>query len=306
MLSSDNIEFEDQAIVTDKQKIVGYDPKILPILEDVRRAPKQENDSVILIAGRPGVGKSVLAQQLAYNLDPGFCIDQIVFTHEQLIDAALKLKPGSAIIWDEAREGTESIQAMTQKNQRVGLFLDTVRSKCLFIFLIQPSYWNFQMSIATERGDIFLRVFKSKNPRYDRGNPDSMPFNRGYYEVFNFDQKKTLYIKGKKFHTYDVPIGSKPLFCGFGGRWVVDKAEYQKRKDAAVAAMNQKSEEKNEEKDLTKKNVKADEVRRTHLWGLSKAIPGLSLNKASEVLGENRRLLYLAMDLSLKKQYDVK
>lgn len=299
-------EEDDTNDTLTEHKHVSYDEKIIPVLEDIKRSPLQENDSVILITGRPGTGKSKLAQDLALYLDPKFTIDQIVFNHKDLIDmATTQLEPGRAIIFDEAAEATDSAQTLSQKNQRMGKFLATVRSRCLFIILIQPSFWNFQMSIATERSDILIHVYKVKNRDYDRNDGTSVPFERGFYNVFNYTQKKFAYIKGKKWHTYSKAV--KPSITGarFGSRWVIDKAEYQRRKDLAVAEMNSEGEENELRRELGKDNNRVNQLRLRYLKSFKQNWPSMTLDTFAQLSGENKRALLLVMDHECRKLFDI-
>lgn len=296
---------EDEIILEEiGTKRISYDKRIIPVLEDIKRAPKQELQSVILITGRVGVGKSKLAQDLAYYLDPTFDIDRIVWNSEDLITRALQLGPGSAIVFDEARESTDSTQALSEKNRRLGLFLDTVRSRCLFIILIQPSPWSFQMSFFTEASDCHFHVKKVRNDKYDRNDPESLPFERGWYDFYNFDKKKQLYISGKKWRVFKKSIKPSIPGCKFGSRWIVDKAEYQKRKDAAVALLNQEAEA-NKIKEEMGKETRVSALRLKYLKSLKTNMPSLRLETVANLLGEKKQVLLLSMDYECRKMYDV-
>lgn len=284
-------------------KKIAYDMRVIPVLEDIKRAPLQNNHSIIAITGRVGTGKSKLARDWAYYLDPDFGIDQIVFTHEELIEKGLKLGRGKAIIFDEAREGTMSTQAMSQSNQRVGLFLDTVRSKCLFIFLLQPSPWNFQKSIFCESADIHLHVFKAKTKNYDRNNPAALPFERGHYDIYSFERKRLLYMKGKKWSVFPKSVKPSITNCRFGSRQVIDEDEYQSRKDAAVAAMNTDAEAV--EIDRNKGDTRVNTLRLNYLKSFKNNWPSLTLDTFSQLSGENKRVLLLSMDIEARQMYGI-
>lgn len=297
-------EFTDLEEATEKK--ISYDPRIIPALEDIKRQPQMENDSVILITGRPGVGKSKLAQDIAYYLDPTFNIDRIVFNVDDLIEEATKKLPrGSAIIFDEAAEAVDSVQTLSQKNQRMAKFLATVRSRCLFIILVQPSFWSFMMSIATERSDVLFHVEKVKNRDYDRNDPSSMPFKRGYYSMYSYERKKRLYISGKKWHVFNGKVKPNLHDIRFGSRWVVDKEEYQRRKDIAVAKMNQEADDSKVEKEVGRFNNRVNAMRLQYLKSFKQNWPSLSLDTFAQLSGETRRTLLLVMDADCRRMYDV-
>ena len=290
--------------IGEETKRIHYDPKVIPILEDIKRSPLQENDSVILFSGRPGVGKTKLAMDFCYYLDRKFSLDQVVFSTEELIDVALKLEPGRAILFDEAREGTDSTQVLSEKNRRLGLFLDTVRSRCLFIVLIQPSFWNFAMSIATERSDMLVHVFKQKNVSYDRNDPVSLPFERGFYNVYNFERKRFAYIAGKKFHVFRKAIKPNIAAARFGNRWVLDKKEYQKRKDAAVARMNQEADDRKVREEMAK-DTRVNVLRLKYLKSFKQNWPSVTIDTFAQLSGEQKKVLVLCMDAECRSMYGI-
>lgn len=210
-----------------------YEEFIFNILTDSRKDVRDDNDILIIIAGRPGVGKSVLAMQIAKLLDPEFNIEQVVFRSEDLIKKSLELGKFRAIMWDEAREGISSDQALSKKNKVLMDFMAEARQRNQFHIWCMPDFWEFQMPIATRRSDFFISVYKEPNTNYQRESNRSNPFTRGHYEFYGFEQKRRLYVDGKKYHNY--------TFSGshgrYSGKYVVDPDEYKKRKQEAIRVM---------------------------------------------------------------------
>lgn len=247
----------------DGQKVT-YDPDLYVNISDMRRAVKFDRDCLILIAGRPGVGKSVLGLQVAKLLDPDFTEDNIVFDHEKLIDKAISLKPQSALVWDEAREGLSNRNATTEKNKRVLDFLAEVRQRNLKLVFIMPDFWDFEMPVACVRSDCLIHVYQIPNPDYEKDIERKDPFERGHFGFYNFDRKKRLYILGKKFHTFLV----KPNFVGrFNDQYVVNEKRYRDMKFEALRVKKLQEEKKEKAaietlKDPRKYWLKEDVVKR--------------------------------------------
>jgi hypothetical protein len=241
-------EFEERSIVFPDGARCVYHGNVWPNVEAMKSKIAHKHQNVILISGRTGTGKSEFAIQLAKALDPNFGIDNIFWDTDSLIKVAASNEdvkpPGTAFIFDEAREGTQSLNAMTETNRRMGLFLDTIRSRGYHIFLLQPSYFLFQKSIAIYAADILFHIEKRGNPAFfdalkkgmiGEDNPHE-PFERGIGRIYDINQKKIVYIKGKKME--DMDAASCTWFTFNRSHGIVDWKEYERRKQIAVSAMN--------------------------------------------------------------------
>lgn len=235
-----------------------YNSTIWPIYETMRHKLKDKHHNVVTISGRVGTGKSEFSFQMAKYLNPSFSIEDVYWDTDSLIKAASSdtdiKPPGTVFIFDEAREGTQSLNAMSETNRRIGLFLDTIRSRRYHIILTQPSPWLFQRSIFIYASDIHFHIEKKGNDRFiealARGeNPDSItekPFERGYIRIYDADQKKKLYIKGKELE--DLNVASSTMCTFKKSKGIIDWDEYDARKTKAVAAMNAKFDQEVKDK----------------------------------------------------------
>jgi len=195
---------------------------------------KKDRDKVIALDGREGSGKSVLAQQLAKELDPNFDVTKIAFNSDEFMKMVKSTdrKKGDCIILDEAFLAANSRSSMSLINRAMVGLATEMRQLNLFIIIVLPSFFDLDKYFALWRTDILLHVYFDKQG------------NRGRYIAFNHDKKKMLYLKGKKFYNYGVVRSGLPPMR-FPDGYVVDEVEYRKRKQDAfriekVTAVEQK------------------------------------------------------------------
>lgn len=191
---------------------------------------KNNWDSVGIIVGYEGDGKTRFAVQVAYYLDPNFNIDNIVFNAAQFDDAVETLPHGSSIVWDEADDlaghwADEIVIAMKRKFKRI-------RKKRMKIFLVTPTFHDLGKYFAITRARFLIHIY-------------SMGLERGYFRFFNRTAKKNVYILGKKLMDLSVV---KATFHGsfedIKEGFPVDmseEGEYEQKKDAATAEILDKS-----------------------------------------------------------------
>lgn len=71
----------------DIDRKIYADKALYTAMNIYKRGVKYDRDCLGVVVGKPGSGKSVLAQQLAKFLDPNFDLDAIYFEGEKLIRA---------------------------------------------------------------------------------------------------------------------------------------------------------------------------------------------------------------------------
>jgi len=200
-------------VITEKSYLDGYLKKNLDIAINNN---KKDWDAVILIDGVEGGGKSVLGMQVASYLDPSYSLDRCCFSATQLIRAINTAQPHQAIVFDEALRGLSSRSALSKINRIIVKLLAEIRQKNLFVIIILPSYFDLDKNIAIWRSVCLLHVYTSK------GN------KRGFFAFYDYDQKKTLFILGKKMYDYKQV---KSSFVGrFTNQYTVPEDEYRKKK----------------------------------------------------------------------------
>jgi len=91
------------------------------MVEEIKRIRNnvlnKDRDFVLVIDGEEGSGKSVLAQQIADQLDEKFTIENIVFNADQFIERLKKAPKHSCIVLDEAYNSANSRSALTEVNK---------------------------------------------------------------------------------------------------------------------------------------------------------------------------------------------
>ena len=116
-----------------------------------------ENDSnaIFIIIGKPGSGKSVIAQKMCIDLDPTFNHDRICYNIEDFLklldegDRNGELHPGNCILFDEivTDKGADSRSAMSKTNKIMNYVNATFRAKRLIVFYCLPSLMQLDKNI---------------------------------------------------------------------------------------------------------------------------------------------------------------
>ncbi len=205
-----------------KERELWVAPIVAGELDKVKkRVLKKDRDWVCVIDGEEGVGKSVLAQQIAKYLDPKFTIEDIVFNSDEFLKKIKdpKTKKGKAIVLDEAFSAASSRSSLSEVNRAMIGVATEMRQKNLFIILCIPSFFDLDRYFALWRCRALFHVYFSEED--DRR-----------YIIFSKDQKKFLYLTGKKTYSYNKPRSNFPPFT-FSNFYTVDEEDYRKKKSKA-------------------------------------------------------------------------
>ena len=194
-------------------------PMVAKELDKVKnRVLKHDRDFVAVIDGEEGVGKSVLAQQIAAYLDPEFNMERIVFNSDKFLETIKdpKTKPGSCVVLDEAFSAANNRASLTEVNRAMIGVATEMRQKNLFVLMVLPSFFDLDKYFALWRCRALFHVYFT--PDEDRN-----------YVIFPKDAKKMLYLTGKKTYSYSKPRSSFPPFH-FPNFYTVDEEEYRRKK----------------------------------------------------------------------------
>lgn len=191
-----------------------------------------DQDRVLVYDGREGVGKSTLAMQHAFQLDNNLCLDNIVFTSKQFKDAIRTLPKHRALIWDECFKGLSSKGALSRANKEIITLLQECRQRNLFIFLVLPTFFLLEKYAAIFRSNVLIHAATYKS------NP-----NLRYFKVYNYENKKLLYLQGKALYDYSKPkIRHSYRFYGKLPP-TINKEDYLRKKHEAFKDLDIKDEE---------------------------------------------------------------
>jgi hypothetical protein len=203
--------------VTDKDYYM--DGILATNMEVAKKLVTKDWDCIGILDGLEREGKSTLAQQMAYFVDPTFNIDRIVFSQKAFEVAVGKAEKGQAIVMDEAMNVLFSRQAMSSVNIGMVKNLAHIGQKNLFIIFCLPSFFELDRYAAIHRSRFLIHVYCDG-------------LQRGYFSFFNRHQKKDLYINGKVGYKYNVAY---PSFRGrFGKFQIINDAEYRAKKLKAL------------------------------------------------------------------------
>ena len=183
-------------------------------LDYLEKSLHNDYDLFIAIDGRERFGKTTIGAQIAYYLDSTYNLSRCVFTADQFMEAVAKAKPFLAIVFDEAHGYLGSRQSMSKFNRMLIKVMSEMGSKNLIVIIILPNFFELDKYPAIHRTSCLINVHQ-----------------RGSFKLFNYEKKKQLYLKGKRFYAYNVSAN----FHGKFTKWFpLDKEEYQRKKDKSV------------------------------------------------------------------------
>lgn len=190
--------------------------KLKSELDGALKLNKKDNDCVIIVDGREGSGKSVLALQMAHYVDPNFSVDNIVFSIKDFKHKIRTLKKYSALVFDEAFRGFSSRSVLSSDNKQLVKLLMECRQQRLFIFLILPSFFELETYASIHRAQYLFHVYMRKH-------------QRGFFVGFGYKQKERLFYLGKKIRSYARP---RTGFRGtFGNHYPINEDAYRQKKN---------------------------------------------------------------------------
>lgn len=207
----------------------GMDGYLKSNLDRAKVLVKKDWDMLFLYDGYEGSGKSVKAMQDCFYFDPTFNLDRICFTPREFTKAIKNAQPYQAVLYDEAYTGLSSRAAMSMINRVLVKMLAEIRQKNLFVAIVMPTFFDLDKYVAIWRSRVLIHVYTNANKE------------RGFFLFFNQEKKKQLYVLGKKFYSYSKPKAN--FFGKFSNHYVVDEAEYRKRKRESLLKQQSNEEE---------------------------------------------------------------
>lgn len=192
-------------------------------------------DFVFVISGdgMVRVGKSVLAQQIAYFVayEKGtpFSLENIVFSGEELMSVAHRLPKNSCIIYDEARGELDSKKTLEKVSKVLQDFFAECGMYNHFIILVLPDFFELNRNLAISRSEALINVFRTAEAKTDKDGEEVLQYVRGFYDFYNRSGKKKLYDWGKK-NNKEYNKKFRKFWGEFRNELVVDKDAYERKK----------------------------------------------------------------------------
>tara|TARA_R100001530_G_scaffold3_3_gene21 strand:+ start:3186 stop:4040 length:855 start_codon:yes stop_codon:yes gene_type:complete len=204
------------ATVTDKEYYM--DLKLKLNLDILKKEVKKDWSFIILVSGnnRVRIGKTTMAQQIAYYMDPTFSFDAVTFDPSDVRKISLKRGKTKVVFYDEARAGLDSKRAMENMQKDLIDFLTQAGQLNQILIIVLPDFFELKREIALSQSICLINCY----------TPKMNFFDRGLFAFYNLEQKQRLYYWGKK-------QGGNYLVCkpDFNGRFsdyqVLDKKKYE-------------------------------------------------------------------------------
>lgn len=195
----------------------------------------QDIDCTIVIDGKEGAGKSLLAQQVARFLDKDrvLTLDQVEFTFKSFQDRVRNIGKGRAVIYDEAGRSTDRRGSGSKENRDFNQFLRECRAYNVFLIIVMQSFYDMDMVSAVWRSRVLLNV----DYKWDKTNPER-PLVRGVARFYNEAAKKRLYTDDFTRRNYSYPFVEGSFDFRFPGHWVLDHEAYKEKKMKAELLRN--------------------------------------------------------------------
>lgn len=177
------------------------DKKLKSNLDTLKRAISKKWDGIILFDGMEGSGKtSLTAGVCGYLSDGKLKLEDILYTPKQIEEWIDKAEYGAVGFIDEFALVGLSSEYMGKIQRTIIKRFTTMRSKRLTLGIVLPSIWLLAKYFAIGRTRCLLHTY----------SPNGI--ERGFFKFFSYNEKKTLYLKGKK--NWDSEI-IKPAFKGY-------------------------------------------------------------------------------------------
>lgn len=199
--------------------------KLIQILEGFKWAIHFKKQSAVMIVdGRSGMGKTTLSFQIAKYMTEDFSLDKVFFTPEAFIKGLSEAQKGDVLVFDEAML-LSSRAALSAINRMIVIAMSMIRSRNLLIIFNVNSIFDLDKNLALSRADLLLNC-------YGESLTDKGKFLAFFKGSDGMDRIKSLYINGKKYYSYAKPKAN--FYTTFSSYFVLDEAEYEKRKQVGV------------------------------------------------------------------------
>lgn len=135
--------------------------KFPKILKKIYRIPRTNNGmQVIIFVGKPNSGKSYAALDMAMRLNPGFSVNDIVFSAADFVKNLIETKKkGRVILLDDASLVLLKRDAMTKQVKELVKVMHSFRFKNCITILTLPDLKSLE-NVALSVSDILIEMIK--------------------------------------------------------------------------------------------------------------------------------------------------
>lgn len=181
---------------------------------------KNDKDNVFLVDGNEGTGKSkfgdILGAHAGLHLECDYDLNSVCLSPEEFRNRIQDCPNRSVVIYDEAHRGMGSTRSLSEINNILKDLMMEMRQKNLYVIIILPSIFFLDKYAALFRSKGLFHVYERKR-------------KRGYWVFFNEENKKKLYVLGKKFLNYNCM--KWPNYRGrFFNQYSIDEVAYRAKK----------------------------------------------------------------------------
>lgn len=211
-------------LVTDRQYYI--EPALKEKFDLCIDRYNQNNDNLFIVDGATGLGKTTAtigwAYYIAQQIGKPFSVDNVFFDANKMMDFASSTE-GQVIIFDEAATIGMSTDWQNKIQKKLIKILLMARKKRHFWFFIIPYFDKLNETIV-RRAIGLLHVY----------SPDHL--EKGSFVYIKEENKNFIYYKLKKEPGNNTWYRTNYAFMGRFPKngFVIDEAEYEKRKDQAI------------------------------------------------------------------------
>lgn len=193
---------------------------------------KQDDDSLVIIFGDEGTGKSVLESQVVKEaiteLKCNFSIaNDVHYFGKNYIKSSLNNPSLSINCLDESRRTLNKMRMMSSNNQEFMNFLSECRSQNQLHIILLPSYFDLDPDVAIRRCKLVIKVIKRRHPKTKR-------IIRGIFQIIRTDNKNLL-RELYKYKPENIPSKYIAYEGKFSKEWGWDEEEYRNKKEKEKA-----------------------------------------------------------------------
>lgn len=182
-------------------------------IDQLREREKTDRNTLGLVLGKPGRGKTTWSLDVCQKMDEGFSPDRIVFTYRQFRKAVEDSPENSWFVWDEPNRGLSHRNWYSQINKAVTTYLQTSRFRHKSILFALPKadlIDKAARAVMSFEAILFTRGIASVyaiEPNHFGTSPESFKYFMGEVQTSKVTGElwKAYQDKREEFHRKEFP-----------------------------------------------------------------------------------------------------